>query len=100
MHLINRIGYADDFVVTGVSRQVLETKVKPTIESFLSKRGLELSPEKTSITHVDKRIPAERMIAIKFRTLIPSVVHCSGSDSNEHAFIFLVIDFWPRRTAL
>jgi RNA-directed DNA polymerase len=32
---------------------VLETKVKPAIEAFLRERGLELSAEKTSITHID-----------------------------------------------
>ena len=28
-------------------------KVKPAIEAFLGERGLELSTEKTSITHID-----------------------------------------------
>ena len=45
--------YADDFIITSASKEVLETKVKPTVESFLRERGLELSQEKTKITHVD-----------------------------------------------
>jgi RNA-directed DNA polymerase len=46
--------YADDFIVTGATASVLETRVKPAIESFLRERGLRLSPEKTRITHIDK----------------------------------------------
>jgi RNA-directed DNA polymerase len=44
--------YADDFIITGSSREVLEQKVKPVVESFLRERGLELSKEKTKITHI------------------------------------------------
>jgi RNA-directed DNA polymerase len=49
---VNFIRYADDFIVTGKSKRLLETKVKPAIEGFLSKRGLTLSQEKTKITHI------------------------------------------------
>jgi RNA-directed DNA polymerase len=45
--------YADDFIITGATREVLENKVKPAVESFLRERGLTLSPEKTKITHID-----------------------------------------------
>lgn len=50
---VNVIRYADDFIVTGDSRSLLETKVKPAIESFLKTRGLKLSDEKTHLTHID-----------------------------------------------
>lgn len=50
---INVIAYADDFVITGATREVLENKVKPAVEVFLKERGLELSPQKTKITHID-----------------------------------------------
>ncbi len=49
---VNIIRYADDFIVTGNSRELLETMVKPAIEEFLKERGLELSQEKTTITHI------------------------------------------------
>jgi RNA-directed DNA polymerase len=49
---VNFIRYADDFIVTGKSKRLLETKVKPAIEEFLEKRGLKLSPEKTMITYI------------------------------------------------
>ena len=44
--------YADDFVVTGASRELLENEVRPLIERFLAERGLTLSAEKTKITHI------------------------------------------------
>ena len=50
---VHVIRYADDFVITIASREVLETKVKPAVEAFLGERGLALSTEKTSITHID-----------------------------------------------
>ena len=40
---INVIRYADDFVITGNSKEVLEQKVKPAVMAFLIKRGLMLS---------------------------------------------------------
>ena len=51
---INVIRYADDFIITCVSEDILQNKVKPAIESFLSERGLELSQEKTKITRTDQ----------------------------------------------
>jgi RNA-directed DNA polymerase len=48
---VNFIRYADDFVITGRSKELLE-EIKPLVEDFLRERGLELSPVKTVITHV------------------------------------------------
>lgn len=50
---VNFVRYADDFIVTGVSKEVLETEVKPLVEQFLCARGVELSQEKTTITHIE-----------------------------------------------
>ncbi len=50
---INVVRYADDFVITGISKEMLESEVKPWVESFLVERGLTLSAEKTRIVHVD-----------------------------------------------
>ncbi len=49
---VNFVRYADDFVVTGANRQLLEQKVKPALTAFLQERGLELSEQKTVITHI------------------------------------------------
>jgi RNA-directed DNA polymerase len=49
---LNVIRYADDFVVTGISKEVLESKVLPAVKQFMAARGLELSAEKTRLTHI------------------------------------------------
>jgi RNA-directed DNA polymerase len=49
---VNLVRYADDFVITGSSKELLQMEVKPLVERFLSIRGLELSPEKTRMTHI------------------------------------------------
>lgn len=46
------VRYADDFIVTGATRELLEQRVKPAVEEFLAVRGLQLAPEKTLITHI------------------------------------------------
>ncbi len=51
---INFVRYADDFVVTGATRELLEQKVKPALTAFLKERGLELSEQKTVITHIQE----------------------------------------------
>ena len=49
---VNFVRYADDFIVTGESKEILESGVMPIIKEFLAKRGLELSEDKTVITHI------------------------------------------------
>ncbi|WP_029043589.1 group II intron reverse transcriptase/maturase [Cupriavidus sp. WS] len=46
---VNVVRYADDFVITGNTPEVLESEVKPWVERFLATRGLSLSTEKTRI---------------------------------------------------
>ena len=49
---VNLVRYADDFIITGSSKEFLELEVKPLVEKFLAARGLRLSEKKTKITHV------------------------------------------------
>lgn len=49
---VNFIRYADDFIVTARTRETLEQTVKPAVVAFLASRGLELSEQKTTITHI------------------------------------------------
>ncbi len=49
---VNYVRYADDFIITGISKELLEGEVMPIVESFMAQRGLSLSPEKTLITHI------------------------------------------------
>jgi len=51
MFKVHLVRYADDFIITGTSQVLLEYGVKPLVAQFLSERGLELSHEKTRITH-------------------------------------------------
>ncbi|WP_459720983.1 reverse transcriptase domain-containing protein, partial [Paraburkholderia sp. 2C] len=44
---VNVVRYADDFVITGDSKEVLESEIRPWVEAFLAVRGLQLSEEKT-----------------------------------------------------
>src|SRR6202011_768597 len=50
---VHLVRYADDFVITSKSKELLEGEIKPLVEQFLQERGLELSPTKTVITHVE-----------------------------------------------
>ena len=49
MHMVR---YADDLVITGSSKELLEHKVMPALVDFLAERGLSLSEEKTKVTHI------------------------------------------------
>jgi RNA-directed DNA polymerase len=53
VHNINYIRWADDFIVTANSREVLEEVILPRINAFLADRGVRLSPTKTLITPID-----------------------------------------------
>jgi RNA-directed DNA polymerase len=52
-HKVHLVRYADDFLITGTSKEFLRDEVQPLVAHFLKERGLELSHEKTSITHVE-----------------------------------------------
>lgn len=51
---VNYVRYADDFVVSGISKELLEREVRPIVEAFMAERGLALSAEKTVVTHVEE----------------------------------------------
>ena len=53
-HQVNFVRYADDFIITGKSKELLENEVKPLVENFLKERGLTLSAEKTKATHIEE----------------------------------------------
>lgn len=51
---INVVRYADDFVITGTSQDVLQEVVQPWVEDFLATRGLQLSRAKSKIVHIEE----------------------------------------------
>ncbi|MDR2148099.1 MAG: group II intron reverse transcriptase/maturase [Tannerella sp.] len=96
---IHLVRYADDFIITGRSREVLENEIKPLIKEFLAERGLTLSEEKTKITHIKDGFdflgfnirkfnntlltqPSERGIA-KFLEKIRSIIETKKSIRQE-----------------
>lgn len=50
---VNFVRFADDFIVTACSKELLEDEIVPRVEAFLQERGLQLSLEKTKITHIN-----------------------------------------------
>ncbi len=53
MMKVHFIRYADDFLVTAPTKEIAE-EARDIIQEFLAGRGLELSMEKTVITHIDE----------------------------------------------
>jgi RNA-directed DNA polymerase len=51
LHLIR---FADDFVITGSSKALLEEDIQPGVVDFLAERGLSLSAEKTKLTDIEQ----------------------------------------------
>jgi len=51
---VHLVRYADDFIISGYSQELLRKEVLPKVAKFLKPRGLELSVEKTLITHKKK----------------------------------------------
>ncbi len=52
--MVHLCRYADDFIVTGKSKDLLQEEVLPAIKYFLAERGLQISEEKTRITHINE----------------------------------------------
>ncbi len=50
---LNIIRYADDFIITGATPEILLNEIKPDVVRFLTERGLMLSDEKTKLSHID-----------------------------------------------
>ena len=79
---INLVRYADDFIITGATKDVLEKEVRPLVEQFLHERGLQLSPEKTCITHIEQGFDflGQHLRKVHGKLLI------KPSKKNTHAF--------------
>jgi RNA-directed DNA polymerase len=50
---VHVVRYADDFITTSSTKELLENAVLPAVQTFLAQRGLVLSNEKTRIRHID-----------------------------------------------
>lgn len=65
---VNVVRYADDFVVLANSKELLEETIKPWVVKFLAERGVELSVEKTQITHIENGFD---FLGWNFRKYVP-----------------------------
>jgi RNA-directed DNA polymerase len=52
--MVNFVRYADDFIITGSTKELLENEVRPLVTQFLAARGLRLAEKKTRITHINE----------------------------------------------
>jgi RNA-directed DNA polymerase len=109
---VNLVRYADDFIITGSSKELLEHEVKPLVESFLSERGLELSAEKTQITQIEDGfdflgqnvrdyrgtilVKPSRKNVTTFLTKVRGIIKASGQATAGHLIVRLnpVIRGW------
>jgi RNA-directed DNA polymerase len=80
---VHVIKFADDFVVTGYSKTFLEQEVQPLIERFLAERGLELSREKTRLTHIEAGFDFLGTHVRKYQ----GKLLCTPAKKNVHAFL-------------
>jgi len=51
---VNYIRYADDFIITASSEELIKKEITPVVKDFLKERGLMLSKEKSKTTHISK----------------------------------------------
>lgn len=91
---VNFIRFADDFIITGVTRELLEQEIKPLVEQFMSERGLELSQEKTTITHITEGIDFLGHRVRKYRN---GKVLITPSPKNVQTFLAKVRDIVKAR---
>ncbi len=81
---INMIAYADDFVVTAVSKELLQEKVIPILKEALGTVGLELSEEKTRITPIEDGF---NFLGFNIRQYRNGVVLVKPSKANVKIFL-------------
>jgi RNA-directed DNA polymerase len=93
---VNLVRYADDFIITGATKELLENEVKPLVEQFLRDRGLQLSPEKTCVTPIEQGFDFLGMHLRKYggKLLI------KPSKKNMHAFLEKVREMIRRNKAV
>src|SRR5438309_7739532 len=84
---VHLIRFADDFVITGRSKEQLENEVKPLVEHFMRERGLQLSPEKTVITHIEDGFDFLGQNVRKYKTGKQHKLLIKPAQKNVHAHL-------------
>ena len=70
---VNIIRYADDFVATAPTREIIISYVLPTLRNFLRERGLKLNDAKTRIVHREEGFDFLGFHIRQYRSKIRSV---------------------------
>jgi RNA-directed DNA polymerase len=97
---VHLIRYADDFVITGRSKEQLEYEVKPLVEQFLRERGLRLSLEKTVITHIEAGFDFLGQNVRKYKAGRRHKLLIKPSKKNVHTFLQKIRDIVKANRAL
>jgi len=97
---VNFIRYADDFIVTAASKELLEQQVKPRVEAFMKERGLVLSDEKTCITHIEDGFDFLGQNVRKYKTGKQHKLLIKPAQKNVHAHLEKIRDIIKRNQTL
>src|SRR2546426_4258594 len=97
---VNFVRYADDFIVTASSKELLEQEVKPLIETFMKERGLELSAEKTCITHIEDGFDFLGQNVRKYKTGKRHKLLIKPAQKNVHAHLDKIRDIVKKNKTL
>src|SRR5579859_6088764 len=97
---VNFVRYADDFIVTAASQALLEQEVKPLVETFLKERGLELSSEKTCITHIEEGFDFLGQNVRKYKTGKRHKLLIKPARKNVHAHLEKIRDLIKKNQTL
>src|SRR3984893_9305850 len=97
---VNFVRYADDFIVTAASKELLEQEIKPLIETFMRERGLELSPEKTCITHIEDGFDFLGQNGRKYKTGKRHTLLIKPAQKNVHAHLEKIRDIIKKNQTL
>src|SRR2546421_9758884 len=97
---VNFIRYADDFLITGRSKELLEQEVKPLVEHFMRERGLDLAAEKTVITHIEEGFDFLGQNVRKYKAGKRYKLLIKPSQKNVHTFLEKIRDLVKANKAL
>ncbi|WP_220196567.1 group II intron maturase-specific domain-containing protein [Ktedonospora formicarum] len=98
--LVNFARYADDFIVTGRTKELLEQEVQPLVEQFMDERGLQLSREKTTITHIEDGFDFLGQNVRKYKAGKRQKLLIKPSNKNVQAHVEKIREIIKKNTAL
>jgi RNA-directed DNA polymerase len=80
---VHVLRFADDFIITGSSKDFLAQEVQPLVEQCLAERGLALSREKPRVTHIEEGLDCLGPCVRKYR----GKLLCTPAKKNVRSFL-------------